>query len=200
MNKSIRTTFIVFLSMILCANCTISSRENQYNDQAAQTEDPHIAVAEQDTIKGSIPSEAIGRIGTADLKINYYSPGVKGRIIWGGLVPYDRVWVTGAHMATSIEANRNFVIGNTEVPRGKYALFTIPGREEWTVIVNRNWKQHLADNYDQKEDVLRVKIKPSVLAHHQERLKYDIIELSSTEGTINISWENLMVSIPFKII
>jgi hypothetical protein len=102
-------------------------------------------------------------------------------------------------MATSVEFDKDLTIGNTEVPAGKYALFTVPGREEWTVIINKNWEQHLTDDYDQKEDVLRLEIKPTDLQHHQERLKYAINELSETEGTINISWDKLMIALPLRV-
>lgn len=155
-------------------------------------------VAQQDTIKGSIPSEATGQVGAANLKINYHAPGVKDRIIWGGLVPYDKVWVTGAHMATTLETDKDLVIGGKEVPAGKYALFTIPGREEWTFIVNKNWKQHLADDYDAKEDLVRVQVKPEELKQHQERLRYKIVEEADTEGAIQVAWDKVGITVPVE--
>ncbi len=90
-------------------------------------------------------------------------------------------------------------MGGQKIPAGKYDLFTIPGREEWTVIINKNWEQHLADDYDQKEDILRLIVKPSVLDQHQERLKYELLPISETEGTIHISWDKLMIAIPVRI-
>ena len=184
--------------LIMCTN------SNQENDQdqtvsMAEKEETEDQIVEQDTIKGSIPSEATGSIGGTNIKINYYSPGVKGRILWGGLVPYDQVWATGAHMATSVEFDKDLSIGEQEIPAGKYALFTIPGREEWTVIINKNWEQHLTDDYDQKEDVLRIILKPSMQAQHQERVKYEIKGHSETEGAINISWDELTLALPVSI-
>src|SRR5688500_453050 len=127
----------------------------------------------KDTSKKSITSMAVGVIGSDSVKISYHSPGVRKRVIWGGLVPYDEVWVTGAHDATTIEIAKPFVINGKEIPAGKYAVFTIPGKKEWTVIINSKWKQHLASEYDEKEDIVRIKVKP--LKHqHTERLQYFI--------------------------
>ncbi|MGV3502548.1 MAG: DUF2911 domain-containing protein [Adhaeribacter sp.] len=97
--------------------------------------------AEADTLKGSLKAQASGRIGPAILQISYHSPAVRERVVWGGLVPYKQVWVTGAHRATSLEISQAVRIGGQALPAGKYALFTIPGEKEWTVIVNKNWNQ-----------------------------------------------------------
>lgn len=176
-----------------------SLQEQAVSSETKETLDHVNTVAQQDTIKGSIPSEAAGSIGDANIIISYYAPGVKGRIIWGGLVPYDQVWSTGAHMATSLEFDDDLVIGDQKIPAGKYALFTIPGREEWTVIINKNWEQHLADEYDQKEDILRIKVNPTVQNQNQERLKYEIKQFSEKEGAIHMAWDDLIVSVPISI-
>ncbi|MFX7732024.1 DUF2911 domain-containing protein, partial [Acinetobacter baumannii] len=77
----------------------------------------------------------------------------------------DEVWVTGAHEATTFEIGKSFIVGGKEIPAGKYAIFTIPGKNEWTVIINKQWKQHLATEYDEKEDVVRIKVKPKRNVH-----------------------------------
>ncbi|MCY7293314.1 MAG: DUF2911 domain-containing protein, partial [Ferruginibacter sp.] len=82
--------------------------------------------AKGDTSKRSIKSAAVGKIGDANITINYHSPGVRGRTIWGGLVPYNDVWVTGAHYATNIEIDKDFTVAGTSISKGKYAIFTIP--------------------------------------------------------------------------
>ena len=149
--------------------------------------------AKGDTSKRSIKSVAVGKIGDANITISYHSPGVRGRTIWGGLVPYDDVWVTGAHSATSIEIDKDFVVAGTRVPKGKYALFTIPGKDEWTIILNRNWNQHLTDDYLQKEDVVRIKVKPEKLKQNTERLQYFIEDKKEGKGSIAMAWEMLKV-------
>jgi hypothetical protein len=142
-------------------------------------------------LKGSLKARAIGSIGDVRITIDYHSPAVRGRVIWGGLVPFNNVWVTGAHRATSIDFDKEVVIGQVTVPAGKYALFTLPGKEEWTIIVNKNWDQHLADDYNQKEDIVRIAVKPETEETNQERLRY-VIE----EGEISIYWEKLKISLP----
>ena len=89
--------------------------------------------------------------------------------------------MTGAHMATSVEFNHDVLIENKTIPAGKYALFTIPGKEEWIIIVNTNWQQHLTDNYDAIDDVVRVTIKPEIEERNQERLRY-VIESEGDKG------------------
>lgn len=190
----------VAVVLIALGSCTSTSQEEQPQKTIATEieEMPAAQVAQQDTIKGSIPSEATGSIGNANLKIKYHAPGVKGRIIWGGLVPYNQVWVTGAHMATSFETDKALIIDGKDLPAGKYALFTIPGENEWTVIFNRDWQQHLADKYNQKKDVLRVQVKPEELKQHQERLKYEILGNNSSEGDILIAWDKVGLTVPVR--
>jgi len=147
-----------------------------------------------DTFKKSIPRITKTSLQGSDFEINYYSPAVRNRIIWGGLVPYDQVWVTGAHSATNIKFSKNILLGNSKIKAGKYALFTIPGKEEWTIILNKNYQQHLADNYNQEEDVIRVKAKPIAVETSLERLQY-IIE----NGKLIIAWEKLRVEVPLMI-
>ena len=146
----------------------------------------------KDTSKKSIKSMAVAVFNADSIKINYHSPGVRKRIIWGGLVPYDEVWVTGAHDATTIEISKPFVINRKEIPAGKYAFFTIPSKKEWTIIINKNWKQHLATEYDENEDVVRIKVKPTK-NKHTERLQYFIENGKGSNGKIAIAWEKLKI-------
>ncbi len=151
-----------------------------------------------DTTKKSIKSMAYAIVNGDSIKINYHSPGVRKRIIWGGLVPYGEVWVTGAHDATALVIPKMMIIGGKEIPAGKYALFTIPGKKEWTIIINKQWKQHLATEYDEKEDVIRLKVKPGKNAH-TERLQYFIEMNDSNKGKISVAWEKIKINLPFVI-
>ena len=155
--------------------------------------------SEPDTLKGSLEAVATENIGDTEIRISYHSPAVRGRIIWGGLVPFDKVWVTGAHMATVVEFNHDILIGKKLIPAGKYVFFTIPGKETWTMILNKNWQQHLTDEYDEKEDVVRVQAEPETEEINQERLRYAIEKETDTEGEIVVYWEKLEVSLPFKL-
>lgn len=185
--------------MVSCSK-TKSSKEANQTMPATASKNEEIRVIEKqiepDTLKGSLKAKASGDIGDVSITIDYHSPAVRGRVIWGGLVPYDNVWVTGAHKATSIEFSRDVKIGGVTIPAGKYALFSIPGKEEWTIIINKNWDQHLADNYDRKDDVARIKVKPEIERDNQERLRYMIESENATEGEVVIYWEMLEISLP----
>ena len=168
--------------------------------EAQTTGHAHSQPVKADTVKKkSIPQEEHAQIGATHITILYSSPAVRGRIIWGGLVGYDQVWVTGAHRATSFEIDREFSIDQKKIPAGKYAVFTIPGQDKWGFILNRKWDQHLADDYSPAEDVLRFEVAPRTLSENQERLSYTITEISETEAVLSISWEKIKVNIPFKL-
>ena len=153
----------------------------------------------EDTLKGSPSRVVMNTVGNAHLHITYHSPGVKGRVIWGGLVPYDQVWVTGAHDATNLQIINPVMIDGRKIESGTYAIFTIPGNQEWVFILNKNHKQHLADDYKAAEDVLRVKVSP-LISPMTQRLAYAISATSDSTGIISMSWEKLKIEVPFSTI
>lgn len=189
--------FIVILTSIIAIAVLSCQPKKENTDTAHQHGTEQAAQPAGDTIKKSIPKEEHAMIGDAHITIKYHAPAVRGRQIWGGLVPYGDVWVTGAHRATSFEINKDFKVGDTSIPAGKYALFTIPGEKTWTFIINKKWDQHLADEYNQAEDILRFDVTPE-LVNHQERLKYNINQEGSTSLTIR--WEKVKLAIPFTIL
>lgn len=152
----------------------------------------------KDTLKGSVHRITMANIGAVHVHIDYSSPGVKGRVIWGGLVPYDQVWVAGAHKATSVDFSGDVVIGDKPVPKGKYAIFAIPGKEDWTIILNKKWDQHLTDEYNDQEDVLRLQVKPERAAKKVERLSYQVLPEEGAKGKISLSWDSVQVFIPVQ--
>jgi hypothetical protein len=179
----------------------VVSLQTQLNAQAQKKEagvnyDPN---ATPDSSKKSIKAAVVGKIGKANIIINYHSPAVRKRIIWGGLVPYDDVWVTGAHNATNIVIDKAFMIGGKKIAAGKYALFTIPGEDEWTVIINKNWEQHLAFDYSQSDDLARIKVKPIKKHNSLERLQYYITDLGNNKATIAMEWEKVRVEFPIQL-
>jgi hypothetical protein len=184
---------LIFFSLVFTACQKKENNAHDHSSAEAKTEAP------VDTVKKSIPKEEHGQIAGTHLMIKYHAPAVRGRTIWGGLVPYGEVWVTGAHSATSLELDKEVTINGTKVPAGKYAFFTIPGEEKWTLIVNKNWDQHLADDYDAKEDIVRLDVTPETLTSVQERLRYSIIDKGNSEALIDVSWEKVKVSLPVKL-
>lgn len=154
---------------------------------------------ENDTTPKSIRARAIGKIGEANVAIHYSSPKVRGRVIWGGLVPFGKVWATGANQATTIEFDRTVQIGDVPIAAGKYAFFSIPTAGNWTLILNKNWDQHLADRYDPKDDVLRLEVAPQPNTH-TERLQYFLEPPANegSEGAVSVAWELLKLRLPVK--
>ena len=160
----------------------------------------NVARTHSDTVKApkSPRMTANGTIGKTVVTIDYGSPRVRGRVIWGGLVAYGAVWATGAHHATSVTFSRDVVINGKTVKAGEYALFTIPDKNEWTIILNKNFDQHLADDYDEKQDVARVKATPKPLEKVQEEMMFSISEKNANEGIISFAWEKITWSLVFK--
>jgi len=139
------------------------------------------------------------RVGLTDIEINYNRPGAKGRKVFGGLVPYNQVWRTGANTATKISFSTAVKLNGTEIPQGTYELFTIPGVNEWTVIIHQNLSQWGSYAYDQKNDVARIKARPVALAGHVETLDISLNDLRDESATLNISWENVRVPVALTV-
>lgn len=138
----------------------------------------------------SPPKTAEATLKSGEVTIDYSSPAVKGRAIWGDLVPYGKIWRTGANEATTIMLDNDMEVGGKLIPAGKYALFTIPGKDEWMVILNSEWDQWGAYNYDESKDVHRFTVKPSTTDENHERLMFDI----SDDGNVTMMWENKVIS------
>lgn len=113
-----------------------------------------------DSKRASKNGETTGKIDGVEVTVEYGRPQVKGRKLWGGLVPYGKVWRTGADEATTITFGADVEVEGKPLAAGTYALFTIPGESEWTVIFNRTAAQWGAFNYDAAQDALRVTVKP----------------------------------------
>src|SRR5664279_4924508 len=139
------------------------------------------------------------RVGLTDIEIVYSRPGVKGRTIFGGLVPYDKVWRTGANNATKITFSTPVKINGAEIPAGTYALFTIPGENEWTIIINKGAAQWGAFQYDEKADVVRVKATPVKLAETIETFTIEFNHIADESAVLNLVWEKTVVPIKLEV-
>ncbi|HSP33204.1 MAG TPA: DUF2911 domain-containing protein, partial [Thermoanaerobaculia bacterium] len=135
-------------------------------------------------------------IGTTDMTITYSRPGVKGRTIWGALVPYDKVWRTGANEATKISFSDDVTINGQPLPKGTYSLHTIPGKDQWTIIFNKVADQWGSFQYAQAQDALRVTAKPHG-DELNEWLTFSIPSVSADSATVELKWANLAV--PFTV-
>jgi len=135
-------------------------------------------------------------IGLNDVTITYSRPGVKGRKIWGGLVPYGTVWRTGANSATTIQFAEDVLVEGRPVPAGTYSLHTIPGEKEWTLILNKEANQWGSYSYDPAKDALRVKITP-MPGGPEEWMQFRFEDPTLNSARAVLVWENLQV--PFTI-
>lgn len=132
-------------------------------------------------------------VGVTDVDIVYHRPGVKGRAIWGALVPWDQVWRMGANEATTIRFSTPVQVEGKEVAAGTYGLFAIPGKEKWTVILNRNAQQWGAYSYKKEEDVLRFEVKPQT-GPATEWMAFHLSPASASSATVEMAWETVRVS------
>lgn len=135
-------------------------------------------------------------VGVSKVELTFHRPAVKGRTVWGDLVPYGKVWRLGANNATTLTLSHPAKVNGHDVPAGQYALFAIPTAESWTLILNKKAQQWGAYFYDQKEDQLRFEVKPQA-GEHAEWFDIDIVPASDRLLHATVKWEKLRV--PFTI-
>jgi small nuclear ribonucleoprotein (snRNP)-like protein len=138
------------------------------------------------------------KLGLTDISVTYSRPGAKNRVVFGELVPFGKVWRTGANKATSVTFSTDVNLGGKDVKAGTYSLFTIPNSAEWTVILNSNTELWGAGKYDEAKDVARFTIKPTILNDIVETFTIDFSHLVGSDGHMNLSWENTRVAIAVK--
>jgi hypothetical protein len=141
-------------------------------------------------------AEVSQRIGLTDITINYHRPLVNDRKIWDGLVPYGKVWRAGANINTTITFSDPVQIEGKLLDRGTYGLHMIPNAEEWTIIFSKNSTSWGAFTYDEKEDALRVTVKPKTADLHNA-LTYDFDDVQKDSAVVTLEWEK--VAVPFKV-
>lgn len=170
-----------FLSLAFVAIVAVTS-------QAQRTPQPSSAATVNQTV------------GITDFSISYSRPNVKGRAIFGdkGIVSFNEVWRTGANMATSFESSTDFVFGGVKVPAGKYALFSIPTGEKWTVILNKNWKQGGTAGYKEAEDVARTIVAPASTTFN-ETFSLSLSDITDNSAKLNISWASVTATVLIEV-
>ena len=136
-------------------------------------------------------------VGLTDITIEYSSPGVKGRTIFGGLLANDKIWRTGANASTKITLSESVTIMDNEVPAGTYSIFTIPSETEWTFILNKNVGAS-EGSYKMDEDQLRVKVK-AASCEMRERMMFGFANFNDEKGEIVLEWEKTRIVVPFMV-
>ncbi len=169
------------------------------------------ALAQSSEIRLSLKASATQRLGVdTDITIDYSRPGVKGRKIWGELVPYGLApgtefsnekpfpWRAGANENTTIEFNKDLLIEGEKLSAGKYGIHMIPAEKDWVIIFSANNSAWGSFSYDQEEDALRVTVTP-VAAPHQEWLIFGFEDLAGTSAIAYLHWETLKVPFTIKL-
>ncbi len=136
--------------------------------------------------------------GLGKITITYSRPSVKGRLIFGGINPYGQVWRTGANSATVITFSENVIMEGHSVPAGSYSLFTIPDKDEWTVILNKTVKQWGAYSYKQEDDFLRFKVKPEHLDEKRETFTIQFTNETTSSSELRLVWDHTGIAIHLK--
>lgn len=137
------------------------------------------------------------KVGLTDVSIAYSRPSVKGRKIFGDLVPFAKIWRTGANQATKFTFSDEVTVGGKKLAAGEYSLFTIPGKEMWTIVFNRNPKASTAE-YKESEDAVRFQVKPLKNAM-TESFTIGFADVASTAANVEISWEKTKVKFPITV-
>ncbi len=156
-----------------------------------------VAGAQQKMFQISPAATVSQTVGVTDITVTYHRPGVKGRKIWGGLVPYNKVWRAGANEATMVSFSDDVTIAGTQVKAGSYSFFVIPTEGDWTVIFNTQ-PQWGAFRYDSTKDVLRCSIKPEMV-WNEEWLSYSFSNLTASSVTLVLRWEKIALPVPIEV-
>ena len=156
----------------------------------------HAQSAILDLPRDSQHAKIIQRVGITDITINYHRPLVKGRKVWGGLVPYGQVWRAGANENTTIEFTDPVTVEGKPLAKGIYGLHMLPTESEWTIIFSKASTAWGSFTYNQSEDALRINVKPAA-AEMKEALAYEVDDVTPTSAVIALRWEKLAV--PFRV-
>jgi len=156
------------------------------------------AMAQEPKKPLSPPAKAEGTIGAAKLTIDYSAPSKRDRVIMGGLVPWDKVWRTGANAATTLVTSAGVMIGSVHVPAGTYTIYSIPGQKEWTLIVNKQTGQW-GTSYDEKQDLGRTTMNVKAVKDTVETFVIGIKTVSGKTGLLTLTWENTEASVPILV-
>ena len=138
-------------------------------------------------------------IGVTNFTLTYSRPGVKGRVIWGGLVPYDSTWRTGANEPNSLTVSDTIMVAGRKLPAGKYSILSIPRRGEWTVIFSGQKDLQGSTNYDPKQDVLRVTATPDTTQPHEEWMWLGFEDLTPNSSSLVLRWQRLRLAMPIAV-
>lgn len=178
------TRFLSFTALIVSALAVISCASSAQFGRSRYT---------------SPPAHAEGIVGGHTITIDYYAPSMHGRRIFGGLVPFDKVWCTGANYATKITSDAPLQMGTLKIPAGSHSIWTIPDPKQWTLIINNQTGQFHLD-YDESRDFGRTKMNGKPLDAPVETFKIEVRSEGGNKGTLALDWEKTEAYMPFTIV
>ena len=157
------------------------------------------ANAQQLKMPAASPTQTIKQdFALSEITIEYSRPGVKGRVIYGDLVPFGKIWRTGANDATKITFGSNVNVGGRPVDAGTYAMYSIPGKDSWDIMLYKDLELGGSVNdYKPENELLRIKVKPTALSNKVETFTIQVADITSSEANIELLWDKTMVS--FKV-
>ena len=156
------------------------------------------AFAQDKPAPASPPAQASAKIGAATVTIDYARPSIRGRKIMGGLVPFDKVWRTGANAATTLKTDAALEIGGVAVPAGTYTIYTLPGEKAWKLIINKQTGQW-GTQYDQAQDHARIDLKVESIPQPVELFTITLAGTGAGAGLLSMEWESTKLSVPFVV-
>jgi hypothetical protein len=139
------------------------------------------------------------QIGFGEVELKYSRPSARGRLIFGGIVPYGEIWRTGAHDATTIKFSEAVKLNGNDIPAGTYSFFTIPNQNEWTIVINKATEMHGTSDYTQEQDLVRFTAMPEKSARYYETFPIEINDLTKEEAGLFLLWENTQVKLTIKM-
>lgn len=138
------------------------------------------------------------QVGFMEVEVKYSRPSARGRLVFGGLIPFGEMWRTGAHDATTIRFSENVKLSGNDIPAGTYSLFTIPGQDEWTIVINKTPEMHGTSDYTQEQDLVRFMVKPEKSARYYETFTIEVNDFGKDEAGLFLIWENTQVKFVIK--
>jgi hypothetical protein len=157
-----------------------------------------IAFGQLNLPNASPDQELTQHLGFTEVQVKYSRPSARGRTIFGDLVPYDQLWRTGAHDATTIWLSDSIMINGVNIPSDTFSLFTIPGKSEWTIIFNKVPEMHGTSDYAEANDQLRFKVKSEKAPRFYETFTIEINDLTKDGAFVYLLWENTLVKFPIQ--
>ena len=153
----------------------------------------------QDMPAPSPAATTIQTVGLTDVEITYSRPSVKGRTIFGDLVPFGEVWRTGANASTKVKFSTEVTIAGTKVEAGTYSFYAIPTNGKWTLMLNKNLKLWGSDGYEESDDVARMDVSPIKLTDKVESMRISVENVTATGASIVLAWDNMSAALPFTV-